>query len=104
MINLDNHENSNLNESTKNLNSSELLSKMRNRSFLTRFLEAIVISPSENNFLPYWNIMVMFTSIFSSCMYAFFAVFRKDVQFLNHLEYLNYLSNEWATMFYFPDE
>jgi len=73
-------------------------------SLLKRFENIVVISPGENKLLPFWNIFVMLLAIFSSMAYGNFAVFRKDLQYDNYLEYLDSLSSDWLPMFYFSHE
>ena len=37
-------------------------------------------------------------------MYAFFAVFRSDVDFHNYDDYHDYLMRDWNQMYYFTEE
>jgi len=86
---------------------NEEFSKLRpknDKGWLQNMEEKIVICPEENFFWPIRNILIMWCAILSSVLYGFCAVYRKDVDYSDYLEYLNDLSYEWSEMNYFsPD-
>ena len=61
------------------------------------------ISP-EGYFYHMWHFFVMFLSMASSCMYAYFAVFRSDVDFHNYDDYFEHLEQNWNQMYYFSEK
>jgi len=61
----------------------------------------IVICPEKNFFWPYRNLFVLWCCLLSSIFYGFCTVFRKDVDFPDYLDYLNYMSIHFEDHYYF---
>jgi len=65
----------------------------------------LVIDIRHSWYYQVWQIATMIVAIYSSCMYAYFACFRKDVDYQTYEEYsATVLAQDQHRMFYFTLE
>ena len=79
-------ENSSDDSDSDNEGSKKLYKHHRKESLIDKFLRWVVISP-ENMFFHFWKIFVLLLSIASSILYAIFAAFRTDVDYIGYIVY-----------------